>query len=262
MRASPRSVRTGSHTGWGKKLYGLWCLCCFIGVFLLVYPFFLLIIPFPAWHRFTWHINKTWAVLVYALVMMPVKMRRESPIPAGPCIFCANHNSYLDIPIIGRTAPHHVVFMGKSSLNRVPLFGFMFRNLHIPVNRESRKASYQSYEQAKAVLERGHSLLIFPEGGIKTQHPPRLASFKEGAFRLAIEKQVPIVPVSIVDNWQILFDNRTGMSWHPNRIVYHTPIPTAGLTMDDLDGLKAKVHQVITAEMRQHFPEHFQEGNA
>jgi 1-acyl-sn-glycerol-3-phosphate acyltransferase len=99
-------------------------------------------------------------------------------------------------------------------------------------------------------IDEGKSLMIFPEGGIVTKHPPNMVKFKDGAFRVAIEKQIPVVPVTIPFNWIILPDhpelllNRKLM-----KIVFHEPIDTTEYTMDRIEELKEKVFNVIHHEL-------------
>lgn len=103
-------------------------------------------------------------------------------------------------------------------------------------------------------IDEGKSLVIFPEGGIVTQKDPVMGRFKQGPFRVAIEKQIPIVPVTIPYNWIILPPEEFLLYWHPLRIIFHEPISTVGLTMEDIDTLKEKVFAIIDAELKK-YPE-------
>lgn len=152
--------------------------------------------------------------------------------------------------------PHLFVFVGKSSLAKIPIFGYIFRRVHIPVNRSNPKSGLGALQKAKDRLERGRSVLIFPEGGFGRIAPPTLAPFKEGAFRLAIETGAPIVPITMPYNWQIL-PEKSG--WHVLRkqalVVIHPPIETKGLTLADVDMLKEQTYQIIADELTRHFPQ-------
>jgi 1-acyl-sn-glycerol-3-phosphate acyltransferase len=120
---------------------------------------------------------------------------------------------------------------------RIPLFGYMYGKIHITVDRNSLKSKYNTLVKAKAAIDHGKSIVIFPEGGIKTTKMPKLAAFKEGPFRIAIEKQIPVVPVTIPYNWIILPD-----------------ISTEGMSLADVDKLKEKVFSVIETELEKYFP--------
>ena len=96
---------------------------------------------------------------------------------------------------------------------------------------------------------------MYPEGGIRTPAPPQLASFKSGPFRVAIEKQVPVVPVTIPDNWFILpNDKKLLMRPCRPRLIFHPPIPTQGMTEDDVEPLKQQARQIIAQELAKHYP--------
>src|SRR5690606_34482594 len=121
-------------------------------------------------------------------------------------IIVSNHFSYLDIPVLG-FINKDIVFVGKSSLAKIPLFGYMFRNLHIAVDRSSLKSRGKSIMMTKKVLDEGSSVVMFPEGGIISTSPPRMGRFKDSAFKIAIEKQIPVIPVTLSFNHIILPDD-------------------------------------------------------
>ncbi len=246
-----------------KTIYAIWGFFSFIIFYVMCFPLFALVVQRRLWHKYANWLNKIWASFVFTSILMPIKVVKKTQFDKSRnYIFCANHNSYLDIPIVGFSSPKFVVFVGKSSLVKIPLFGYMFKKLHIPVNRRSIKDSYRSFEDAKKAIERNHSLLIFPEGGINDVNLPDLKKFKDGAFRIAIEKEIPIVPVTIPFNWIILPDETLQLTWHLLKIVYHEPIETKGLEMKDLPILKEKVKSTIREEMARHFPANFSKKTA
>ena len=105
-------------------------------------------------------------------------------------------------------------------------------------------------------LEEGKSLVIYPEGGIITQRPPRMVHFKDGAFRAAIEKQVAVVPVTISNNWIILPDQKQlRLHWGRVEVIFHEPIETKGLTLDNVQQLKHQVFNIIDAELNRNHPQ-------
>jgi 1-acyl-sn-glycerol-3-phosphate acyltransferase len=77
-----------------------------------------------------------------------------------------------------------------------------------------------------------------------------MGEFKDGAFRAAIEKQIPIVPVTIPYNWIILPADQFLLRWHPLKVIFHEPIETTGLTLQDVDALKEKVFRIIDEELK------------
>jgi 1-acyl-sn-glycerol-3-phosphate acyltransferase len=188
---------------------------------------------------------------------MPVRTEFRSPIdPEGSYVFCANHASYLDIAAMGVVLRNFYAFIGKQAIAKVPLFGYMFRRLHIPVNRESRLSGYEVVQRAIHLLHHGRSIMIFPEGGIKSKNLPRLAPFKDGAFKMAIESQVPVVPITFPYNWMILPDDgKLLFRRHAIKAIVHEPIPTAGLTLADLESLKKRTFEIIDRELDRYYPQ-------
>ena len=135
------------------------------------------------------------------------------------------------------------------------MFGYMYKKLHITVDRNSLKSRYDVLVRSNKAIDEGKNLVIFPEGGILTTSPPKMVRFKDGAFRVAIEKQIPIVPVTIVNNWIILPENLL-LSWKPVKIIFHEPIETRSLGIEKLDYIKEQVYNVIDSELKKHFDEH------
>jgi len=164
----------------------------------------------------------------------------------GPAVYVANHTSYIDISSLFLVLPGYFNIIGKGMLGRVPLFGPMFRNVYITVDRKSKKSRLESYKKSLDTIDKGRSLFIFPEGTIPDKGAPNMIRFKEGAFRIAIEKQVPIVPMVYPYNWRILSDNNfKDIRWHWIEIIFHEPIETKGLTLDDVDALSEKVYKIM-----------------
>ncbi|MFN6943649.1 MAG: lysophospholipid acyltransferase family protein [Cytophagaceae bacterium] len=205
---------------------------------------------YPAAH----FLNKLWAYVVFFLCLTPCKVDfRFKRNKNQAYIYCPNHTSYLDIPTLCYSLPGYFIFVGKSSLGKVPLFGYMFRTLYISVDRSSRMSSYRSYVQSCNAIDNKRSIVLFPEGKIPAENHPKLIHFKEGAFRIAIEKQVPIVPVTIPNNWKILPDfKEMVVNRHVMRVVFHEPIETKGMTMDDLNELRSRTFAIIDQELKKH----------
>jgi 1-acyl-sn-glycerol-3-phosphate acyltransferase len=144
--------------------------------------------------------------------------------------------------------------VGKSAIEKIPLFGFMYRNLHITVDREKLSSKYSTFTRSLAALDQGKSLVIFPEGGMVTHMPPHMGRFKDGAFRAAIEKQIEIVPVTIPYNWIILPDSKyLLLHWKPLKLIFHEPVNPSEYTLKEVDVLKEKVYTIIDTELKKHF---------
>jgi 1-acyl-sn-glycerol-3-phosphate acyltransferase len=232
------------HTGYGLVIFTL--------LFIALFPFLVIPIIFPSAHKVTGMINRWWARLLFALVFLPFRVEYQRRLDRSKqYIFCPNHFSYLDIPTLGLNH-HNTIFVGKSEMENIPLFGFMYRNLHITVDRASLRSKVHTIKRSLDAIDEGKSLVIFPEGGIVTEKDPVMSRFKDGAFRVAIEKQIPIVPVTIPFNWIILPPDEFLLKWHPIRVIFHEPVDTKGLTLDDIGGLKKRVFQTIDNELRKY----------
>lgn len=231
------------------KVHLFYCLLLFSVSFLLVFPFFLVPIVFKKKFQLVGVINRVWGHVLFPLVFLPFKVELRGVFNSSKqYIFCPNHFSYLDIPVMALN-PYNAIFVGKDEMEKIPLFGFMYRNLHITVNREKLKSRYDTYVKSGEALDQGKSLTIFPEGGIVSKEFPRMARFKDGAFRLAIEKQIPIVPVTIATNWIILPDGLTSLKRETIRLVFHEPIEP-DTTRWTVQTLKDEVYRTIDTELR------------
>lgn len=238
-----------------RRIYSLWCQFWFVTLFMLLFPFFWLFLQRERWHPKAHYLNRLWGRLYFPVCGLPVTVEnRQQLLASQTYVFCANHFSYLDIAVMGVAVPHFYAFIGKSQITKVPLFGYMFRKLHIPVNRESKMERYRIFQKSVHFLRHGRSIVVFPEGGIRSENPPHMANFKDGAFRMAIETQTPLVPVTFPYNWQILPDN-SRLQFHRKaiKVIIHEAIPTIGLTMDDVEALKNRTFAVIDNELKKHF---------
>src|SRR5258706_8069150 len=167
------------HTAYGFGVFAI--------LFFVLFPFLLIPIVFPKQFQWIGVANRWWAKLLFIFCFLPYRVECRSRLdPCKQYIFCPNHFSYLDIPTMGLT-PVNTIFVGKSEMEKIPLFGFMYRKLHITVDRASLKSKFNTVKHSIEALDAGKSLVIFPEGGITTHHPPHMGRFKEGAFRIAIE---------------------------------------------------------------------------
>lgn len=242
---------------WFNFFFGIWGAIAFFLPFLLLLPFLHLFASRAKWHKYASWLNYLWAKAFFIGSFLPYKVVGKPQLPAGkPCVYCANHTSWLDIVAMGIVVKGDYKFMGKDSLAKIPLFGGMFSKLHIMVNRDSKISSFRAFLQAKEALQNGQSIVIFPEGGIKGQ-PPYLNEFKDGAFRLAIEAQVPIVPVSLLDTWKIV-NKQFETSWHSAKAIIHEPISTEGLTAKEVLVLQNKTYEIIKQDLMQHYPKYAQ----
>jgi 1-acyl-sn-glycerol-3-phosphate acyltransferase len=237
-------ILRGIYTAYGLAIFAL--------LFFLLFPFLLIPIIFPSQFKLIGIINRWWARLLYIFIGLPFKVKYETRLDKKKqYIFCPNHFSYLDIPSLGLNH-HNTIFVGKSEMENIPAFGYMYRKLHITVDRSKLKSRYSTMVKSNQALEEGKSLVVYPEGGILTEHDPVMGPFKDGAFRASIEKQIPIVPVTIPYNWIILPADQFLMRWRPLKIIFHRPIDPSGYSIENIARYKQHVRSIIEEELKRH----------
>ncbi len=197
-----------------------------------------------------------WAKMFFTLVMPVEVIGKEKLKHHEQYIFCSNHFSFFDIPAFYLIHPAKII--GKSSLAKIPLFGTFFRLIHIPVNRESARSRALSLQRTKDVVDEGFNVLFFPEGGIRVggDDLPYMAPFKDGAFRIAVEKNIPIVPITMPYNFLILPDE-SPVRFHPHKctLIIHDPIYPDQANEKEINVLKEKTFKVIQEELLRRHPE-------
>jgi 1-acyl-sn-glycerol-3-phosphate acyltransferase len=191
--------------------------------------------------------SRWWARTLLFVSRARVRVRGlENVPPESTCIFAANHQSYMDIPVLFGYLPGQFRIMAKSSLFKLPFLGWhLTTSGHMPIERDNPRRAARSLLEAARHIKSGTRVFIFPEGGRTIDG--RLAEFKAGTFLLAIKAGVPVIPVTVNGTRGILKIN----SWHirPGHVemILHPPIPTAGMHTDSAEELCAHVKQVIAS---------------
>ena len=215
----------------------------------LCFPFLYLLSRNPGNYRYMNAIRRTWSFISSMLVGIVYRFKYQDTIDwSRTYIICPNHTSTLDITAMAILVKNnHYCFMGKEELLNNFVTRLFFKTVDIPVNRESKMSSYRAFKKASEALASGTSVIIFPEGKIADDYPPQLQDFKNGPFRMAIELKVPIIPVTSLNTWKVLWDTGLQHGSKPGicNIFVHEPIETADLTLDDADALRDKVHSMI-----------------
>ncbi|WP_242922830.1 lysophospholipid acyltransferase family protein [Pontibacter liquoris] len=241
------------------RVYTTWCVTWFVVPFLATYPVQALLVRNKKWYRHVHYFNRVWSTIFLRMFLAPLTVEwRMKYDPNQRYIFTPNHSSYLDIPMMLHSIPGFLNFVGKSSLAKVPLWGKIYDKLYITVDRKSAVSSAKSYLRSIKTLEQGRNLAIFPEGTIPKTAGEKLLAFKDGPFRIAIEKQLPVVPVTMPYNQHFMpdLDGKLKVRWHPLKIIIHEPVATKGLTLADLPMLKEQVFNIIQTEITKHHRAH------
>ncbi len=210
-----------------KKIKTIYFLTLFASSFLVLYPIFLPLLYISSLHYKAHQLRRFWAKFLFVGTKIKVEVICEEDLdPNHVYVFCPNHTSYLDIPVIAYSLKHFFRFMAKAELKKIPLFRTFFKTIDIPVDRHNKKEAFKAYQSGKSSLLSGTSLVIFPEGGIP-RNIPNLGNFKKGSFKLAAELGIPVVPITIIDNWQILPSQFSGLPhFNPGRcrVIIHKRI--------------------------------------
>ena len=198
-----------------------------------------------------------WGDVWFPLIFIWHKKIYETPhdLPAGrhgkkkSYIFLSNHISYLDSAIIVKAYRQPIRPLGKVEMSKVPVFGFIYRNAIVTVDRTSTSNRASSVRILKSLINKGISVLVFPEGTFNMGTTP-LKEFYDGAFRIAIETQTPIKPVLFLDAYRRMpYENLFQMTPGISRIVYLNEIPVAGYTLKDVEKLKDEVYAIMERKL-------------
>jgi len=216
---------------------------------LLMFPFLVISILKEKWYPYFFVMARIWAKCILYGSGFYYKIENDQKIVQDKSyMFVANHTSMTDIMLMLATIRNPFVFVGKKELAKIPLFGFFYKRTCILVDRNSSKSRMEVFNRAQKRLEQGMSICIFPEGGVPSDESIILDEFKDGAFRLAIEHQIPIVPITFFDNKKrfsyTFFSGSPGLM----RVKVHSPVPTVGKTIEnkkDIKEIKERVKTII-----------------
>jgi 1-acyl-sn-glycerol-3-phosphate acyltransferase len=197
------------------------------------------------------HIAQIWSKILLKLSFIRTEVIGiEKLDPKRAYVLVANHQSYMDTPVIAANLPIQFRFFAKLGLFSIPLLGtHLGRAGHFPVDRGNPRASLKSMSDgAKAVAERNVSVLVFPEGGRSLD---RLQEFKEGAAYIAIKAGVPAVPVALLGTREILRMHTRRVRPGLAKLIICDPIETSGMTIKDRDRLTALLHEKIAEALNE-----------
>src|SRR4029079_8381318 len=224
-------------------LYVIYALVTFVALIVPVFVWSLLVLPLGRVRagNLIYYACMVWADVWLALVFIIHRNFHLEEMKKGQSyIFVCNHISYLDSALVPKIFRRPVRPLGKVEMAKVPIFGFIYKNVIVTVDRSSTENRVKSVMILKSILKKGISVLVFPEGTFNTSHRP-LKEFYDGAFRIAIETGTPIRPVLFLDaysrpHYKSIFSLNPGKS----RSVFLPEVSVEGLTLDDVTLLKEK----------------------
>jgi 1-acyl-sn-glycerol-3-phosphate acyltransferase len=195
------------------------------------------------WCGLFWGRLNTWVGLNLVTVSGRLHLRRH---PAY--IIAANHQSLIDIPVLYGWLGLDLKWVMKKELRKVPFMGMAAERAgHIIIDRSDSQAAIFSINAAREKLRPGTSIIFFPEG--TRSRDGHLGAFKKGAFRLALDLGLPILPVTLTGTRDILPPD--GMDLLPGhaRMIIHAPIATSGAGIEQLEALMAQTRQIIQSAL-------------
>lgn len=191
-----------------------------------------------------------WADIWFPLIFIFHKKIYETPFNKKQAyIFVSNHISYLDAASIVKAFRQPFRPLGRVEMSKVPVFGFIYRNAIVTVDRSSPANRASSVRILKSVINKGISVLVFPEGTFNMTTEP-LKEFYDGAFRVAIETQTPVKPVLFLDAYRRMpYESLFLMTPGQSRIVYLEEISVKGYTAADVEKLKQQVYVIMEKKL-------------
>jgi 1-acyl-sn-glycerol-3-phosphate acyltransferase len=227
-------------------LWRVWFYVLMAIPILIMLPFLVLSILTESGYPYYFKMARIWARIILIGMGFYYKIEREQELDKNQSyMLIANHTSMTDIMLMLVTINKPFVFVGKKELVKIPLFGFFYKRTCILVDRTNSRSKHGVFELAQKRINQGLSICIFPEGGITEDQTVLLAPFKDGAFRLAIDHQLPIVPITFGDNKKRFSFSFLSGSPGLMRVKLHAFIKTEGKTMADKNSLKDQSWQRI-----------------
>ena len=226
-------------------IWRLWFYILIIGSIILISPLLFILTAKEEYYPTFWKLIRVWSkVLVYGMGFR-LKVQNDQILDRNKSyMFCPNHASLMDPFVLIILSKNPIVFVGKQELVKIPVFGFFYKRVVIMVDRNNPESRKKVYTIAKKRLKNGTSMAIFPEGLV----PPEnivLAPFKKGAFSLAIEFEMPIVPQAYYDckrlfSWDFFKGSPGVFRTHQDQF-----IETKGLKKEDIPNLKEQVFNIL-----------------
>jgi 1-acyl-sn-glycerol-3-phosphate acyltransferase len=239
-----------------RIIWKLWFLAFMLISTIVYYPIIYFTIVVLKNYSLTFKtIYKFWAWSICVAIGVIPRIINKSRLPKNSnYVMISNHSSQLDIVIPYTKMGQYFAFLAKEELKNAPLFKTNFRGMNVTVNRSDMVSGSGALKECAQKLKEGSDLLIFPEG-TRSKNAPRMRPFKAGPFKLAIDNQVPIVPIVFLDNYKRL---QGGNLWFgkcgpgQSRMVVLDSISTVGLNNNDVLSLKEESFRKINSCLQEH----------
>ncbi|MBQ8990104.1 MAG: 1-acyl-sn-glycerol-3-phosphate acyltransferase [Prevotella sp.] len=202
-------------------------------------------------HFWGYYPGRWWAKIILKTCLIPVKVEgRENLEKQQSYVFVSNHQGAFDIFLIYGYLGRNFKWMMKYQLEKIPFVGYACKKSHqIFVDKRGPKKIQKTYETAREILQEGYSVTVFPEGARTfTGH---MGKFKKGAFALADELQLPVVPLTINGSFDILPRMRDWhwINWHPLRLTIHQPIYPIGKGPENVEATRRQAYDSVMSAL-------------
>lgn len=206
-------------------------------------------------HFWGYYPGKWWAQFIIRILLLPVKVEgRENLVNGQSYVFVANHQGAFDIFLIYGFLSRNFKWMMKRQLRQMPFVGKACESAHhIFVDKRGASKIRETYDRARQTLQGGMSLVVFPEGARSfTGH---MGVFKRGAFMLADDIELPVVPLTINGSFDIMPRTRDmkWVVWHPLRLTIHKPILPVGKGTDNIKYLEQESYKVVMSGLEEQY---------
>lgn len=206
-------------------------------------------------HFWGYYPGKWWAQFIIRILLLPVKVEgRENLVKGQSYVFVANHQGAFDIFLIYGFLSRNFKWMMKRQLRQMPFVGKACESAHhIFVDKRGASKIRETYDRARQTLQGGMSLVVFPEGARSfTGH---MGVFKRGAFMLADDIELPVVPLTINGSFDIMPRTRDmkWVVWHPLRLTIHKPILPIGKGTDNIKYLELESYKVVMGGLEEQY---------
>ena len=233
-----------------SSIWRLWFLLMFILVFILFMPALFFFTAIVKNEIVVANLSRFWSKLtIYLSFIFPKVEWEEKLSKKEQYIFCPNHVSTLDVPFILAVLPMPLQYIGKAEIAKIPLFGYFYKENSVIVDRANRRDAYSAFLKAGEKLKTGINMCIFPEGGIPKEDV-FLKKFKNGSFRLALEQNIKIVPITLPDNKRMFpeqyFKGRPGIV----RVKIHKAIGSDSLVEKSIETFNLSVYNTIFEQLK------------
>lgn len=237
-----------------SKIWAAWGILVFTSFMFVVLPFY--VVGIIIWgQKAIQHIHwasRIWAGYIFMLCGIRTRnVGSEKLDKKQSYVMVSNHLSALDIPLCAVVSRNPFRFLSKAELGKIPVLGWIIRNIYLTVDRSDAKARQESLSKMEHALNEGSSLFIYPEGR-RNRGKGLTTKFFDGAFRLAISSGKPMAILVIMNANQLC--PPTGFALKPGVIKYEwlDPIDVSGYDLSQLDELKKRVKELIEASLTKH----------